>query len=270
MDFLKIGSPAPAASSEVSNVSLDSPNVSLNDSNIPQLSADPDVSLDDSIQAQCNFSSLNNVAQTSSAEVSLPGNSLSHANASPEMVSTPIGMFVMLLLLPCCVIFLSDDVSEDPAEIRTPLAISSLARYSMLKVTSCISTVSAGGSCHWHRPGYHLLTFSLAPRPTQNTGFGDPFGIGNSRSACLFRQHQLNTCQGLDTLMDSHMKMVVMVTPTQQILMRQIITLQIIRECHGQPWGFPGQPAPIPVKTRTRMQGYGFPAGNPEGLLYYL
>ena len=30
------------------------------------------------------------------------------------------------------------------------------------------------------------------------------------------------------------------------------------RECDGQPWGFPGQPAPVPVKTRTCVHGYGF------------
>jgi len=31
-----------------------------------------------------------------------------------------------------------------------------------------------------------------------------------------------------------------------------------LRECHGQPWGFPGLPAPVPVETRTRSHGYGF------------
>ena len=30
------------------------------------------------------------------------------------------------------------------------------------------------------------------------------------------------------------------------------------RECHGLPWGFPRQPAPVPVKTRTRIHGCGF------------
>ena len=34
--------------------------------------------------------------------------------------------------------------------------------------------------------------------------------------------------------------------------------MEITRECHGQPWGFPGQPAPAPVKTRTRHHGCGF------------
>jgi len=29
------------------------------------------------------------------------------------------------------------------------------------------------------------------------------------------------------------------------------------RECHGQSWGFPGQPVPVPVETRTRHHGYG-------------
>jgi hypothetical protein len=42
---------------------------------------------------------------------------------------------------------------------------------------------------------------------------------------------------------------------------RPFAHLSMDRECHGQP---------APVKTHTRMQGYGFPAGNPEGLLYYL
>ena len=31
-----------------------------------------------------------------------------------------------------------------------------------------------------------------------------------------------------------------------------------IRDWRGQPWGFPGQPAPLPHKTRTPGQGYGF------------
>ena len=30
------------------------------------------------------------------------------------------------------------------------------------------------------------------------------------------------------------------------------------RDWRGQPWGFPGQPAPLPRKTRTPDQGYGF------------
>ena len=30
------------------------------------------------------------------------------------------------------------------------------------------------------------------------------------------------------------------------------------RECDRQPWGFPGQPAPVPMKTCTRVHGYGF------------
>ena len=29
-------------------------------------------------------------------------------------------------------------------------------------------------------------------------------------------------------------------------------------ECHGFPWGFPGQPVPQPVETCTREQGNGF------------
>ena len=32
----------------------------------------------------------------------------------------------------------------------------------------------------------------------------------------------------------------------------------VLRECHGLPWGFPRQPVPVPVKTRTHYQGYGF------------
>ena len=28
------------------------------------------------------------------------------------------------------------------------------------------------------------------------------------------------------------------------------------RECHGLLWGFPGQPAPVPVETCTRIQGH--------------
>ncbi len=34
--------------------------------------------------------------------------------------------------------------------------------------------------------------------------------------------------------------------------------LTSVRECHGQPWGFPGPPTPVPIKTRTRTHGYGF------------
>jgi hypothetical protein len=30
------------------------------------------------------------------------------------------------------------------------------------------------------------------------------------------------------------------------------------RECHGQPWGFPGKPAPVPAETLTRGCGCGF------------
>jgi hypothetical protein len=30
------------------------------------------------------------------------------------------------------------------------------------------------------------------------------------------------------------------------------------RDCHGQPWGFPGKPAPVPAKTHTRSHGCGF------------
>jgi hypothetical protein len=32
----------------------------------------------------------------------------------------------------------------------------------------------------------------------------------------------------------------------------------IFRECDRQPWGFPGQPAPVPAKTHTRIHGCGF------------
>ena len=31
-----------------------------------------------------------------------------------------------------------------------------------------------------------------------------------------------------------------------------------VRERDGLPWGFPEQPAPVPVKTRTRSHGPGF------------
>jgi hypothetical protein len=34
--------------------------------------------------------------------------------------------------------------------------------------------------------------------------------------------------------------------------------LALDRECHGLPWGFPGQPAPVPVETRARSHGHGF------------
>ena len=29
----------------------------------------------------------------------------------------------------------------------------------------------------------------------------------------------------------------------------------VTRDCHGQPWGFPGQPAPVPEENRTRGHG---------------
>jgi hypothetical protein len=35
------------------------------------------------------------------------------------------------------------------------------------------------------------------------------------------------------------------------------------RECHGLPWGFPGQPVPVPVETRTcACTGFTQPTGN--------
>ena len=30
------------------------------------------------------------------------------------------------------------------------------------------------------------------------------------------------------------------------------------RDCHGQPWGFFGQPAPVPAETRTHSHRCGF------------
>jgi hypothetical protein len=37
------------------------------------------------------------------------------------------------------------------------------------------------------------------------------------------------------------------------------------REYDRQPWGFFGQPAPVPRKTRTRSYGCGFPMGTGVG-----
>ena len=31
-----------------------------------------------------------------------------------------------------------------------------------------------------------------------------------------------------------------------------------IRDCHGLPWGFPGQPAPVPAETHAHSHGCGF------------
>jgi len=42
------------------------------------------------------------------------------------------------------------------------------------------------------------------------------------------------------------------------------------RECHGLPWGFPGEPIPVSVKTHTRGHRYGFPVGNPGVLLSFI
>ena len=30
------------------------------------------------------------------------------------------------------------------------------------------------------------------------------------------------------------------------------------KDCSGLPWGFSGQPAPVPVETRARRHGHGF------------
>ena len=38
------------------------------------------------------------------------------------------------------------------------------------------------------------------------------------------------------------------------------------RECDGEPWGFSGEPAPVPAETHTRDCGCGFFAGIPVGL----
>ena len=42
-----------------------------------------------------------------------------------------------------------------------------------------------------------------------------------------------------------------------------IIGFMVDRECGGLPWGFSGQPAPLPVETHTLVQGCGFPGGFP-------
>ena len=39
---------------------------------------------------------------------------------------------------------------------------------------------------------------------------------------------------------------------------RQRLGVNMVRDWRGQPWGFPGQPAPLPRKTRTPGQKYGF------------
>src|SRR5271155_1927148 len=40
-----------------------------------------------------------------------------------------------------------------------------------------------------------------------------------------------------------------------------------LREYDGQPWGFPAQPAPVPVKTRAHGYGCGFSRERVTGLL---
>jgi len=56
-----------------------------------------------------------------------------------------------------------------------------------------------------------------------------------------------------------------------QVLVKVVMGPQIIksptnRECHGLPWGFPGQPPPIPVKSCTRVHGYRWQVfANPWG-----
>jgi hypothetical protein len=45
---------------------------------------------------------------------------------------------------------------------------------------------------------------------------------------------------------------------TRATLTKDYVTGVHFRECRGLPWGFPGQPAPVPVETRTRSHGCGF------------
>jgi len=39
----------------------------------------------------------------------------------------------------------------------------------------------------------------------------------------------------------------------------------VVRECHGQPWGFLRQPAPVPVQNRARTYGRGLSTGTGHG-----
>ena len=41
----------------------------------------------------------------------------------------------------------------------------------------------------------------------------------------------------------------------------------VCRECDRLPWGFPGQPAPVPVETHTRSHGCGFSRVQVMGLV---
>jgi hypothetical protein len=46
--------------------------------------------------------------------------------------------------------------------------------------------------------------------------------------------------------------------PASHILNMLFSNLLLARECHGLPWGFPGQPAPVPMRTHTHVHGCGF------------
>jgi len=48
------------------------------------------------------------------------------------------------------------------------------------------------------------------------------------------------------------------ILPTEDIILMAIQFTYIFRDCHGQPWGFPAEPAPVPGKTPTRSKGRGF------------
>ena len=45
------------------------------------------------------------------------------------------------------------------------------------------------------------------------------------------------------------------------------IQMMVFREYHGLPWGFPMQPALVPVKTHAHSHGHGFPRAQVMGFL---
>ena len=57
--------------------------------------------------------------------------------------------------------------------------------------------------------------------------------------------------------------------PLLMLTYKKLPRLPRYRECEGLPWGFPGQPAPAPVETRTRSHGCGFWRVRVKGLLQY-
>ena len=52
---------------------------------------------------------------------------------------------------------------------------------------------------------------------------------------------------------------IAVIEPTTKIVNLHVFGLwDVLRECGGLLWGFPGQPAPVPMETPTPDEGRGF------------